>query len=548
MSINLELHENFDGTLDGRYKQGNKPNATSPVQLAATNYVDRVADPELIFPRPDSETPAWAKHRRHHPNVPYRIPIGVSFGSWPFYFEAISMPTGATVGSWLTASGDKLIVGDDYGVVEWTNPTVGNHSFHIKVHFQDGYPPLDVQWTLEVTTAGTIFIDAVSGNDSTGDGTIGNPFQTIQSWYEDDHTLKTYSGYQVCYRSGTYSMTATNTAQAITAGAVRLDSQNKPLVHYPYLGEAAVADFSAGHFTIGYPNSEPVGKDGADWFWSVNTTGMENIDNPTLFSIFGNADGDRVYLATQGGQRMTWFDCEHKDALNNNTSSNNAGIVFAPNAGTDDKRHYIYASRVSFNNVVQVDGQSTNFNGYYLGSTANWLAEHITDTGCNFGSGAVASKSTAVDFCIRNLISPDSKLSVATGGSYDPDYGGVVEVSYSKIGYISDVAGQTIKINAAQTAYDDVTKNHKPIYLVRNTLLTDSSHGQSQAINIGGAWDTYMYGNYLAKNVNTFTSTVNVNAADSDDYIESSIGSVDASLNLVDRVTHLGAYGAEVAE
>lgn len=25
MSINLELHENFDGTLDGRYKQGNKP-------------------------------------------------------------------------------------------------------------------------------------------------------------------------------------------------------------------------------------------------------------------------------------------------------------------------------------------------------------------------------------------------------------------------------------------------------------------------------------------------------------------------------------------
>lgn len=29
MPINLELHENFDGTLDGRYKQGDKPNAAS---------------------------------------------------------------------------------------------------------------------------------------------------------------------------------------------------------------------------------------------------------------------------------------------------------------------------------------------------------------------------------------------------------------------------------------------------------------------------------------------------------------------------------------
>lgn len=536
-----------DGSVRGFNKEG-EPNW----QLSAGNYVDRVIDPELIFPRPDSETPVWAKHRRHHPNVPYRIPIGVSFGSWPFYFEAISVPSGATVGSFLTPTGDSLIVGDDYGVVEWANPTAGNHSFHIRVHFQDGYAPLDVQWTLEVTTVGTIFVDAVSGNDTTGDGTIANPFQTAQGWYEDDHTLKTYSGYQVCYRAGTHILSADNTAQALGANAFRCDSQNKPLVHYAYPGETVVADFSLSKFTLGYPNSEPVGKDGADWFWSIDTVGIQNVDNPALFSIYGNADGDRAYTAGQGGQRMTWFECEHKDAVNNNTSANNAGVVFAPNAGENDKRHYILASRVTFNNVMQGGGRAGNFNGYYLSSTDNWLSEHITDIGCNFGLGSVVCKSTTGAFCARNIdasATNDSLFKLASGGSYDPDNTGYTELSYSKFKYVSDVAGSTVVVHPSVVPlYEPLTKNHKPAYLVRNTLLTNSAHGESDTITIHGGWDTYMYGNYLATNRPAFGvgDTENINSADTDDYVVATIAAVDGNLNLVDRVTNLGQYGAEV--
>lgn len=557
MPINIELYENFDGSLDGRYKQGNKPSASSPVQLAATNYVDRVADPELIFPRPDSETPAWAKHRRHHPNVPYRIPIGISFGSWPFYFEAISMPTGATVGSWLTASGDKLIVGDDYGVVEWSNPTVGNHSFHIKVHFQDGYPPLDVQWTLEVTTAGTIFIDPVNGNDSTGDGTIGNPFQTVNAWWLDDLTDTTYSQYQVCYRGGTHNVSASNVITGVSFGNWRLVDNDKPLVHYGYSGESVVFDMSNTTIVIGQASGQGTGPDGSDWFFGgITTTGGNDQANPKLFAVNSPSFGDRTYTAGQGGQRMTWFENSFTNASFTQTAADNGGVLWSPNSGADTKKHYWLCSRNTLSNISHTGASNINFNGFYISNAQNHLNEHMTVVNCDFGREAFHNKTTAVNICQRNVdysASPQSLTSMISG-SYDSNYGGAVEYSYCKFTLPVGSTSQLISLNGTFTTYDSNNANYKPYYLVRNTFNYDvSPTGQMGMIRGNGSWPFFMYGNFCQTDDMWYDidNQANENSADADDFVQVSAGSsaLDVSLNLqgANRTNYLGQYGAEVS-
>ncbi len=526
-------------------------------QLPVGNYVTRVIDPELIFPRPDSETAAWAKHRRHHPNVPYRIPIGVSFGSWPFFFEVISAPSGATVGGWLTESGDKLIVGDDYGVVQWDNPVAGNHSFHIRVHFQDGYTPLDVQWTLEVTTVGTIFIDPIGGNDSTGDGTIGNPFQTIESWYESDHTLKTFTGYQVCYRAGTHALSVDNTTQGITAGSVRMDSQNKPLVHYAYPSEAVTFDMDSAAFTLGFPNSEPVGKDGSDaFFGGIIFDGYRAGDNPRQFAVFSGAKGDRAYTAGQSGQRMTWFETTHQNMVVSETTTNNAGILWATNPSTGFKRHYWLMSGTKLDTVKTTPSVSVNFNGFYVSGAQNHLAENFTVIDCNFGKGAYANKTVAVDICLRNhdyTLSPTS-YSYAVTGSYDTSYGGLLEISYSKLNVINTETQEGVLMNNEFDAYDSQNSNFKPVYLVRNSFNFDVTDTGGQALlRTGGGWPFYMYGNFCQVDdmFHDNNEQENENSADSDDYIHVPSGSsaYDANLDLQgsSRTSYLGRYGAEVA-
>lgn len=78
MPINLELHENSDGTLDGRYKQGNKPNAASGGTPAlAWSAPQGLSDGNTLTITTDGTNPFGATG----PNVvmlidPYKLPNG----------------------------------------------------------------------------------------------------------------------------------------------------------------------------------------------------------------------------------------------------------------------------------------------------------------------------------------------------------------------------------------------------------------------------------------------------------------------------------------
>ena len=524
-------------------------------QLPDGHYVPRKVDPILIYPRPDDETPEWAKHRRHHPGVPYRVPIGISFGSWPYFFEAVELPTGCTVGAFLTESGDALRVGEDYGVVECTDPVEGTYPVHVRVHFQDDYTPIDVRWTLEVTTSGTIVIDPQGGDDATGDGSIDHPFRTINAWWRGDLTDRTFSGYQVLYRGGTHVVAADNTTTGVTGGNWRLGSDDKPLVHYGHPDETVVFDMSDTTivlYSAGSVGTRPTGSDA--FFSGIIFEGAPTArDNARVFSLLDGSGQLPYDAATAGGSRITWFENTFRNYTCETTSTNNSGVFWSPNAGTGNWRHYLLISRNRFTDIDIGDCEGgVNFNGFYLSKGHKVLEEHTVATRTRFGRGTAIPKSTGMYWAWRNLdytAAPAQQLQLNIGGSYEPEFGGLYEVSYSRLNVQhSEVTRVCVAANANNTVYVEGDDKH-PIFLVRNTLSRAPVENRGVTRILGG-WPVAIHHDLWVGDEAFYLGGRNTNEGQ-DDITLYSIGDnpLDAELNLAGaaRAAHLGTEGAEVA-
>ena len=458
--------------------------------LAEGYYMQRNVDPHLIYPRPDIETQPWAKHRRHHPGIRYEVPIGIAFGSGLPYYELVDAPVGATIGSWLVQNGDALEYPDDYGIVKWETPTAGTHSFHVRVIFQDGFTPVDVQWTLTVTTDGTIFIDAVNGSDVTGDGTIGNPFQTIDAFMKNDVDDDEFSGYQVCYRGGLHDISADNTNTGVSAGNWRCEGVKKPLVHYGHPVENAILDFS--NTTIVFQSASSGLNTQDVYFGGLTTQGLRDTNNPRQFSIFVSS-GDGSYQPTNAGSRFTFYDVLHKNCINDTNSDDNSAIIWSPNTTGGAKRHYFYAKKVRFENCATGPNYQSfspvNFNGYYLAMTEYLLTEDVSGVDTGFGRGYVFPKSSATYWCHRRMITDDQQLQIMTSGSYNQDVGGPHEISYSRLSSEgSNTASVAFQVNTDSNAYDPNNSEMGPVYLSK-TILDRSPVGNRHAVRWGDDWE-----------------------------------------------------------
>lgn len=528
-------------------------------QLSEGNYSPRNVDPILIYPRPDSETAAWAKHRRHYPGIGYRTPIGVAFGSGPQVFEVIDGPPGAYIGEFLVVDGDRLVPNEDYGVFKVDNPTVGTYSCHVRVYFQDGFAPMDVQWTLEVTSAGTIFIDrnAVDG-DTLGDGSEANPFQTINAWWKNDLTDTTFSEYQVCYRAGTHDVAAENSNTGVDAGSWQLNGTDKPLVHYPYPGENVIFDMT--NTTIGVGGAAPVGggQQGSDlYFGAFEFLGgrLTTTDNPRQFFIFASVASSKTYAAGGGGQRMTWDSPTHKDFVVETTSTNNAGPLWATKAEgvNPDKRHFIYIHRPTFINcrmsATATDPGNENLNGYYFSSVTNLLSDHITCVNTNFGYAPVHSKAGGRYWCIRWVDmsqAENQSFHFELLSSYDTVSGGPMELSYIKARQVGTSTNEiTMYINNSAESYDSQNPEHLPAYVDRCTISRAPVSGRS-ALRVGGGWPYYLKDCIFVADDLVYL----VDPDPTGDFIRYDVANnpLDSSLNLTgsDRTSYLGLYGAEV--
>jgi hypothetical protein len=102
-----------------------------------------------------------------YPGIEYNIRLGVIGGRYPYSFSLVDAPSGMNITS-------------DKGEISWT-PDSGleGQSFDVSVKVVDQLSQEVYQnFTVDVTKNGFYFV-ATNGNNSTGDGSIGNPWATI---------------------------------------------------------------------------------------------------------------------------------------------------------------------------------------------------------------------------------------------------------------------------------------------------------------------------------------------------------------------------------
>src|SRR5580698_176033 len=163
-----------------------------------------------VYPRPDSETNTWARHRWAYYDgtnpVQYRIPLGVSFGAFPYVFQLLSGPPGMTIGAtiWQSDWSFAQAMTAGYGYLLWT-PTAAVTSGTVSVLVTDQQMnTLTITFTVSTSssTSRFIFLDAANGNDSTGTGAIGAPWKTLAKALGSSYAATANPG-AICYLRGT---------------------------------------------------------------------------------------------------------------------------------------------------------------------------------------------------------------------------------------------------------------------------------------------------------------------------------------------------------
>jgi hypothetical protein len=193
----------------------------------------------LVYPRPDGEAGAHARHRWAYQNMLYEIPIGIQGGNWPFKYELITAPTGAAIGIYYDRT--KRGLTNEYGVVKWTpSASSGSNTFTVRVTDSDG-STVDVTWTVTIDATKFIFVD--SNVATSGTGTIASPLKLLSDWYKNNVNDATYLNKIIVFRQGTYTLVG-DTANGNPNLFLNSTTKTPSLMGYP--GEVATIDYTSG--------------------------------------------------------------------------------------------------------------------------------------------------------------------------------------------------------------------------------------------------------------------------------------------------------------
>lgn len=291
-------------------------------QLATGHYQPAYIVPIIAHPRPDTDTGGlatgnpntWERARLCPDGIPWRIPITVYGGAWPFEYKLLSGPSGMSIGQHF---GDT-----DYGYLSWSNPVIGTYTIVMQITTQDfgrtagSADPIGqytVSWTLVVAShtdvTKFVYLDASAGNDA-NNGAFGTPWQTFTGF-----AAATTSSKQLIFKAGTYAMN-------VLSAVLDMTSRAKVLIGYP-----------GASVTIDYGGS-----------WS----------------------GTDIWILMNSGNGAGSGGCSASNITFNGTPSNWATI----NAGSNHDQFHIfhYGDR-----ALYYENTFTNMNGFNTnGNWSNW--------------------------------------------------------------------------------------------------------------------------------------------------------------------------------
>lgn len=299
--------------------------AQIPFPLPEGYFVNAKMPMHVVFPRPDSETQAHARHRWAHPNMAYEIPIGVQGGAWPFKYELVKAPTGATIGS---------MYGDDnYGSINWTPiATTGTVDFMVRVTDQQ-LNKVDISW--KVTIDPSMFVFVKEGASGARTGTINAPLASFSDWFKTPGD-STYKNKIVVFREGVYSLVS----DPAEKNNMRLAAESKTpsLIGYP--GETPIIDGSKAKIMVS--NLLDMFVAGITW-----KNARQDVADAHYFWLTGDVS------------RATFWRNHFRDMNYGLVGSDNTGPVFI-SATSTEKKYILYKE----NNHTNI--QNKDRNGHYF--------------------------------------------------------------------------------------------------------------------------------------------------------------------------------------
>ena len=179
--------------------------ATQAVSLsvaAMSGAVDGLASNyPLEILQPEAGLTTTNRFYKAYPGFEYNVRMGVIGGKFPFMYSLPTAPAGMTINS-------------STGEINWPSPAASGTPYSVTANVTDAENTTrSVSWTVLVTTAGFLFVDAVNGTSTAlgGTGTIGNPWKTIKDMYggDTDAAMRAdfHPGEFVYWRAGEYQMT-----------------------------------------------------------------------------------------------------------------------------------------------------------------------------------------------------------------------------------------------------------------------------------------------------------------------------------------------------
>jgi hypothetical protein len=443
-------------------------NAAMPFPFPAGYFVPAKMPMHLVYPRPDTETAAHARHRWAHPQMEYAIPIGVQGGAWPFKYELISGPSGAKIGS---------LYGDtNYGSITWTpTATTGTQEFKVRITDQELNT---VEATWKVTIDPGMFVFVKSGATGTKTGAIDNPLATAAEWHKSA-TDSTYANKIIVFRGGIYNLVgdiANNNNVRLTA-----NQKTPSLIGFP--GEEPVIDSSTAKILTGdltdmfvagitWKNARNDVAD-AHYFWLTGdvsrATFWRNHFTDMQFGKAGTDNTGPVFISSTVKAKNNILYKENLITNVNNASGNG---------------HYIDVYRASYVLVEQniAKNSSTSYGFWmkasisYVTVRANEAIENVRGTQVSVGYGsAVGELPHSHEVCWNRIVVPVGQEGPALLFAMSDSY---TDQTYDSFIYRNTILnGYSVVRFKGKTPYETdanviVTKNQKlwDLSIMKTTL------------------------------------------------------------------------------
>jgi len=175
----------------------------------------------LEFTRPHSSMDANDRWTAAYPGLEYNVRPGVIGGVYPFRYSLNNAPSGMTIDA---ATGE----------ITWPNPQTTASNISITVEDTKGTSVTSATWSITVATTRFKFFSP-SGDNTTGDGSLGSPWQTLGKFQSSTST--TTIG---IFRTGTF---ITDDCDIVDGRSTRWGTAlSRPSIFLAYPGETVVFD------------------------------------------------------------------------------------------------------------------------------------------------------------------------------------------------------------------------------------------------------------------------------------------------------------------